>query len=341
MAYRITNGKRFLLACLALGVVVGAHGQVITLRNTTANTCQYTSMSLAADRSIEVQCTTSDPSSPGSIGFSSSGGSSVTDTAPGVAVTVTRFGNSGTATTATVSYACSATGGYAPQYSSGSATGSVSITGNGTQSFTITPTVLPTGVTSSTISCVLSNAQVATLASPTSFSLVVTASGGGGGGGGGSNCTGAATSQFIDLVGQSGNRAQITNLRNGEIASIRFPAKRVSSFGSLLGTLISFTMPVPGYPHPIDGWQMAISECQGEFNSPPAGNTRPSSCGYFDTSTYGNLKTRAADPFYAWTCRLDPDKNYFLNIRWLDPSTGKSTCPAGACSAFADFSYQQ
>ncbi len=339
MAYRFTFGKWFALACLVFAAVSGAHGQTITLRNATANTCQYTSLSLAADRSIEVQCVTNSPSDPGSISFSSSGGATVADTASGVAVTVTRFGNSGTATTATVSFSCSATGGYVPQYSGGSS-GTVSITGNGTQSFTITPTALPTGVTSSTISCALSNAQGANLASPTSFSLVVTASGGGGGGGGGANCTGAATAQFYDLVGQAGSRAKIIDLRNGQTASVRFPAKRVSEFGSRFGINIGLTMPVPGYAYPSDGWEMAVSECQGAFNAPPAGNTRPANCGYFDTSSSGNIKTRAADPFYFWTCRLDPDKNYFLNIRWLNPATNAATCPTGACSAYVDLSYQ-
>ena len=340
MAFRLAFGKRFALACLAFAAVTGGHGQTITLRNTTSNTCQYTSLSLAADRSIEVQCATSEQSSPGSISFSSPGGSSVSDTASGVAVTVTRFGNSGTASTATVAYACSATGSYVPQYSNGSS-GSLSVTGNGTQSFTITPTPLPAGVSSSTISCVLSNAQVASLVSPTSFSLIVTASGGGGGGGGGSNCTGAATAQFYDLVGQAGSRAKVVDLRNGQTASVRFSAKRVSEFGSRFGINLGITMPIPGYAYPADGWEVAISECQGVFNSPPPGNTlRPSNCGYFETSSSGNIKTRAADPFYFWTCRLDPDKNYFLNIRWLNPVTNAATCPAGACSAYVDLSYQ-
>lgn len=341
MTRQFVSGKWLSFACFAFALVTAAHGQTITLRNATANTCQYTSLSLAADRSIEVQCASSEPNSPGSISFSSSGGSTVTDTASGVSVTVTRFGNSGTPTPASVSYACSATGGYVPRYSSGAA-GSVTITGNGTQSFTITPTALPTGVTSSTISCVLSNAQGAALASPTSFSLVVTASGGGGGGGGGSGCTGAATDQFYDFVDQGGTRAKVIDLRNGQTASVRFPAKRVSEFGSRFGINFSITMPIPGYAYPVDGWQVAISECQGAFNSPPAGNTlRPSSCGYFSKSSSGVVTTRAADPFSSWSCRLDPNKNYFLNIRWLNPTTTAPTCPTGACSVYIDLSYQE
>jgi len=298
--------------------------------------CTYDSLTVNKDGTIEVQCASSSPDSPGVIRFTSSGPTVLDNVGP-VTVTVQRSGTTTTSpTTATASLSCQPSSGYLPQFSI-ALPKTLSFPTEGSQeTFTITPAALPANSAPATVTCTLTGATVAQLGTPSVFTLTVNTSSSGGGGE--SNCVTSPVAQTYSPLNENTRRASIRNLGPGQVAAVRFPARLQTDQGPKSGLDLILTMPIPGLQAPT-GWEMAVSECAGDFvNIPPGNNVAQGACGYSDVNLEGVLTMRSAEPFSFFACRLDPAKSYFLNVRWRKP-WGESGCPGGSCSAYLDLSY--
>ncbi len=241
--------------------------------------------------------------------------------------------------TAGATITCAPVSGYAPTLAplaptwTGSATGPVQVQ--------VTPGMLPAAVTTPlAVTCTLSNPTGgAVLGASTQYTLTVLKSGGPP-----AFCTTTADQNFDLVLGTvsppsagvvSGRRAYVNALPGTQSAAIRFsPAGGMSGGG---GTTIS--MPSVYGPQPTgNAIQQFVSECPGDFVTPPPDNRfinfNATACGYFDSSQVQFLQfgTTAATP--TWACKLDPTKTYYLNFRYRNPN-GSSSC-AGACAVYVD-----
>ena len=85
------------------------------------------------------------------------------------------------------------------------------------------------------------------------------------------------------------------------------------------------------------GVQYQVSECPGDFT--PNTLLPATRCGgYFAAASNATVKVTAQTPPPAYSCILDRTKSYYLNIRYVDPATGLTTCMDGkTCGVNVNF----
>lgn len=322
--FPLTTVKWLLPLTLLLCSPMSVWPQSITLLGTNSSSCTYTTLTLRQDRSIEVQCDTGAAPSPGTVAFTASSGSAASGGAA-VDVTVRRSGNNGGDVSTSVSFSCvSAPQTYIPQVSP---VNSLTFTTNESKAVRITPTALPTGVTSATVTCTLVSASNGvTIVSPSAYVLTVTSGGGSSGA-----CPTPPSGVANYSVSSTSTRAAVVGLQNEGTAAVSFPA----SAGTSKGGVLSLTTPVVGYAA-TSQFEVAFSECPGSFVVPA--NNATTDCAKF--VRLGSISMIFDTAGGLGACRLSPDRQYYLNLRWRS-STGASTCLNSAgCSAYVDLVYR-
>jgi len=137
-------------------------------------------------------------------------------------------------------------------------------------------------------------------------------------------------------VGQTDLQAQPA-LANMQTAAVRFAAVRGpnnSTSGSIGLLRVVAGMVVP------TGVQYQLSECPGDFT---ANTLTPTvRCGGYFVVSSATVKTNATSSI-SLACQLDPTKTYYLNLRYVDPVSGLSTCDNGSgrnCTINVNFYWQ-
>lgn len=310
--------------------------QTITLQGVSSNTCTYTSLTLGSDRNILVTCSggSTDPAgSKGQIGFTSSAASRV-ETDSTLSVVVGRSGYvAGTASTAAASvrYTCTPSTGYTPTFPD-DATGTLEFSGNQTKSFRITPTALPSGATSATVACSLSVLTNADPGPVQNFTLTVAKASQPG-----ASCTSAPVKQILDPLAQGSTRATVI-MGSGETVAVKLPGSYVRSGFTNYGIRLTTSMPITSAPPPTSyATEVFISECPGDFQTPPTRETTREHCGGFAEGVLSwSSKINSYPTPGRYDCETEASKTYYYNIRWRNKA-GESTC-SGSCGAFVDLS---
>jgi hypothetical protein len=103
--------------------------------------------------------------------------------------------------------------------------------------------------------------------------------------------------------------------------------------GATLG-YIALTYPAAGSGTntPV-GMQYNLSACPGDFTTTMAPGCGP----YFNTRGNGTLKTTLTAG--TTQCHIEAGKTYYMNVRFVNPATGASTCASGTCGAFVVVNY--
>ena len=261
-----------------------------------------------------------DVTSPGTLSFSPTL-ASVTEGAAAVNISVLRTGSGAQAATVSVAYTCAALpAGYAPPITP-AASGTLTWTGSDATAkvISINPTTVPDTV-AGTVTCTLGATTGGAVADTTQFVLTVNKAGGGG------TCTTVAD-QNQSLV--AGTVTRVTAAASGtKTSAVQIATVRNGATLSYIG----LTYPAPGNNTPT-GMQYNLSACPGDFVT-----TMGTGCGpYYTTRGSGTLKvTTAAGNNY---CRLEPGKNYYMNVRFVNPANGASTCASGTCGAYVAVNY--
>lgn len=142
----------------------------------------------------------------------------------------------------------------------------------------------------------------------------------------------------VDSSGQlritSGN---LTNLGKQEVASIAFRSTYTSS-GVTKG-ISSFVLNNSSAGSGFSGAQIYISECSGNFDTVPPGNeSSPNSCRLYFEGDSGTIRFGDGQN----QCKLQNDKFYFVNIRWLNPTNSAVMCSLDTgCSASFSAAYER
>lgn len=313
---------------LAVGILVLAsislgNAQTITLRNSSSNACQYTSLALTAGGNIVVECVDGQGggTQPGTVGFASPA-SSVSANGSAATIAVNRVGSTA-GTVASVPYNClSDVAGYNPSISP-AASGSLSFTGDESRSITVTPGALPSGTSRAIVTCTLGTPSGgAALGTFTSHALSVTQASSG------TNCSDGPVAATLDLASDDSRSKDDIVFANGETGAVSFKATRFSF--SRLRYLIywSVTQNIP-----LNGWQASISLCRGAgYDAVPPGNeANPNNCRITDVFNEGGIDISTQAPFKPYECVLEPGRIYYMNLRWINPSNGGPGCPTGTC----------
>lgn len=254
-----------------------------------------------------------DATAPGTLTFSPSV-AAVTEGGPAITVSVLRTGSGAQAGTATVQYSCSVLPtGYTPGFSP-AASGTLTWTGSDAtaKTISITPTTVPDTV-GGTVTCTLGGTTGGAIPDPGQFVLTVNKASGG------SSCPTVADVNYDLSISSDTN--QTFRLASLKTAAIKFSGLRTRPIVSA-----NVTYPAPG-ENPPNGFQFAVSQCPGDFT-----NSQGSGCVAFSPRASATLAFGSA-------CTLDPTKKYYLNVRFVNPSTGASTCKTINCGAYINLSY--
>lgn len=311
-------------ACALATVSISAgNAQTITLVNSSTNSCQYTSLSLAAGGTIVVECAGGGGggTQPGTIAFASPA-SSATENGAAASIAVNRSGSSA-GTVASVNFSCSSSlAGYAPAISPATS-GTLSFTGDGSRFITVTPGTLPGSASSATVTCTLgSPSGGAGLGAFTAHALTVSKVSSG------VNCSPGQVDATLDLSSEDFLTKGDIVFTNAQTGAVSFKATRYTA--TKLRYLIYWS--VTQNP-PRDGWQASISLCAGAgYDAVPPGNeANPNNCRISDVFSEGGVDNSTQAPFQPFECVLEPGRVYYMNLRWVNPSNGGPGCPTGAC----------
>lgn len=251
---------------------------------------------------------------------------SVTEGAAPVNVSVLRTGSGAQASDVSVAYSCSTLpAGYAPGITP-AASGTLSWTGNDATAKTITinPTTVPDTV-AGTVTCTLGATTGGAIADTTQFVLTVNKAGAG------SSCVTTAD-QNLDLsTNPSASRVTATGF------GTRTSATKVSITRSYVtgqtGQLSQVGLShATGYTTAL-GVQFNVSECPGDFTT----SMGPGCGATFSTRMPYTIRfTTVGTTGY---CNVDPTKKYYINTRFVNPTSGASTCPSGTCGLYVNLYY--
>jgi hypothetical protein len=248
---------------------------------------------------------------------------SVTEGAAAVNVSVLRTGSGAQSPAESVAYSCSVLpAGYTPGFTP-AASGTLNwAAGNATAKIiTINPTTVPDTV-AGTVTCTLGATTGGAVADTTPFVLTVNKAGGGG------TCTTVAD-QNLSLA--SGTATKVTASASG----VKTSATNVATTrnGGTLG-YIALTYPAAGSgTNTPTGMQYNLSACPGDFTTTMAPGCGP----FFNTRGNGTLKVTTTAG--TTQCHVEAGKTYYMNVRFVNPATGVSTCASGTCGAFVVVNY--
>lgn len=343
------------LSALALLGLAGALNGVATAavvnlqtNGSTTSFCTYTELRVdAATGDVTVTCAGGGGGgttpAAGEFQFSPTSGSANTTTTGtvGRTITVQRVGyvaGDGISASASVDYACSkdpSTSTYGFTEITATALNFTGTSGTTeSKAFTLDLPALGS-LSSAVVKCTLSNARAGTGTAPTikeaakTYTLTVlppsTA-----------NCTPGTPTFTGDLT--ESLRAVVT-MKQGQVAALRIPATRTLLENEkpvlYTGQTLQYSSPTAGFLGP-SGHTMYISECPGNFSTPPTG----ASASLCSVSTLKPGSLRRTSTTSTTVCRLaDTNKTYFLNIRY-------DSCPVtefnkeGVCSGYIDVAPQ-
>ena len=268
-----------------------------------------------------------DVTAPGTLSFSPTL-ASVTEGAAAVNVSVLRTGSGAQAATVNVSYSCAVLpAGYAPAFTPASS-GTLTWTGNDATSKTITinPTTVPDTV-AGTVTCTLGATTGGAVADTTQFVLTVNKVGGGG------NCVTSADQNLDVTLDPKISRVTATGSQL-KTSATRFLATRTYVGGT------SSAITQIGLSHSTAnttalGFQVNVSQCPGDFTTSMGAGCGPT----FTTRAPYSLKFRTTAGGLASSCLLDPAKTYYINTRFVNPTTGATSCPSGTCGLYVNLYY--
>ena len=322
------NFMRFLRICVALGgalcagaLAPSASAQTVEAGGQSCKFSGYTyEASISAPKFVfsTYECTPLNTGNVTTVSIGSASGSLIATAPTDVVIPVNCTGPDCTGITVTAAVAQPATLVTISANSVTDGRGSIKVSGAGTTAAPLavgTTADITLGVTPVTGTPVVQKSG-ATFVNPYRINIVAAGSG---------PPPGCSTTKSYD-PGPTGLQA-VPLLANLETASIKFspvrgtriPPANSGSFGLLRAGVYGLNPPA--------GVQYQISECPGDFT--PNTLTPPERCGgYFASSSNASVNVSAAAVTNIYVCKLDPLKTYYLNIRFVNPATGVSTCPA-------------